>query len=68
MGTRRPGPNSRQEFGLGLLICLYGSLSELAEINGELGTPGWLSQLSIRLQLRSRSRDPWVRAPRQALC
>ena len=31
------------------------------------GVPGWLSQLSVRLQLRSRSHGPWVRAPHQAL-
>ena len=29
--------------------------------------PGWLSRLSVRLQLRSRSRGPWVRAPHRAL-
>ena len=28
---------------------------------------GWLSRLSFRLQLRSRPRGPWVRAPRGAL-
>ena len=32
------------------------------------GAPGWLSQLSVRLQLRSRSRSLWVRGPRRALC
>ena len=32
------------------------------------GAPGWLSQLSVRLRLRSWSRSLWVRAPRQALC
>ena len=30
--------------------------------------PGWLSQLSIRLQLRSWSHGSWVRAPHQAHC
>ena len=30
--------------------------------------PGWLSQLSGQLRLRSWSRGPWVRAPRQVLC
>ena len=28
---------------------------------GETGAPGWLSRLSVRLQLRSRSRDLAVR-------
>ena len=32
------------------------------------GAPGWLSRLSIRLELRSWSCGPWVRAPHQALC
>ena len=32
-----------------------------------LGVPGWLSRLSVRLRLRSRYHDPWVRAPRRAL-
>ena len=30
--------------------------------------PGWLSQLSIRLQVRSWSHSLWVWAPHQALC
>ena len=30
--------------------------------------PGWLSWLSIQLQLRSWSRSSWVRALHQALC
>ena len=33
-----------------------------------LGAPGWLSQLTEQLQLRSWSRSPWVWAPRWALC
>ena len=32
-----------------------------------VGALGWLSRLSGRLQLRSRSRGSWVRAPRRAL-
>ena len=32
------------------------------------GAPGWLSWLSVRLQLRSWSRGSWVWAPHQALC
>ena len=32
------------------------------------GVPGWLSQLSFWLQLRSWSYSWWVRAPCQALC
>ena len=34
--------------------------------NLTFGAPGWLSRLSGRLRLRSRSRGPWVRAPRRA--
>ena len=33
-----------------------------------LGAPGGLSRLSVRLRLRARSRRPWIRAPRRALC
>ena len=33
-----------------------------------LGAPGWLSRLSVRLWLGSRSHGSWVRAPRRALC
>ena len=32
------------------------------------GAPGWLSGLSLRLRLRSRSHNPRVRAPHRALC
>ena len=32
------------------------------------GAPGWLSWLSIRLRLRSRSHGSWVQAPHGALC
>ena len=33
-----------------------------------LRVPGWLSRLSVRLQLRSWSCGLWFRAPRRALC
>ena len=33
-----------------------------------LGEPGWLSQLSVWLWLRSWSHGSWVQAPRRALC
>ena len=33
-----------------------------------MGAPGWLSQLSFWLQLRSWSHGLWVQAPHQALC
>ena len=33
-----------------------------------IGAPGWLCQLSNRLQFRSWSRGPWVQAPHRALC
>ena len=32
------------------------------------GAPGWLSWISVRLELRSWSHGSWVQAPRQALC
>ena len=32
------------------------------------GAPGWLSRLSLRLQLRSWCHGSWVQAPSQALC
>ena len=35
---------------------------------GISGAPGWLSQLCIRLQLRSWSHGSWVHAQCQALC
>ena len=34
----------------------------------QMGAPGWLSHLSVWLQLRSRSHGLWVRAPRRILC
>ena len=34
----------------------------------DIGVPGWLSWLSIRLWLRSWSHGSWVRAPCRALC
>ena len=37
------------------------------QLKKKTGAPGWLSQLSVRLQLRSRSHGLWVRAPRRAL-
>ena len=36
--------------------------------NSYYGAPGWLSQLSVPLQLRSWSCSLWVRALHQALC
>ena len=36
--------------------------------NFVLGVPEWLSELNIRLQLRSRSNGLWVQAPPRALC
>ena len=36
--------------------------------NKEIGVPGWLSQLSVWVRLRSWYHGSWVRAPRQALC
>ena len=32
------------------------------------GAPGWLSRVSVRLGLRSRSHSSWVQGPHQALC
>ena len=42
--------------------------STLNSFKVKWGAPGWLSQLSIRLWLRSWSHGLWVQAPRQALC
>ena len=42
--------------------------SQISFKNIKVGAPGWLSRLGVRLQLRSRSRGMWVRAPRRALC
>ena len=36
--------------------------------NTNIGAPGWLSKLSIQLQLRSWSHGSWVRDTRWALC
>ena len=36
--------------------------------NDNIGTPGWLSWLSVWRQLRLCSRSSWVQAPRRALC
>ena len=44
---------------------LDGSVSQASNL---AGAPGWLSQLSIRLRLRSWSHGSWVRAPCRALC
>ena len=45
------------------------SLSSFTYQNsGNVRVPGWLSQLNVRLRLRSWSHGSWVRAPHQALC
>ena len=38
------------------------NMCEICVLKCNLGAPGWLSWLSIRLQLRSRSHGPGVRA------
>ena len=57
-------------FYVSLSLCPYPahtlSLS-LSKIN-KTGVPGWLSRLSVWLQLRSWSHGPWVWAPHRALC
>ena len=68
-------------FSIKSLFCLYGFLLRLDSalnfwvklfytLKNSVGAPGWLSQLSIRLQLRSRSWSCalWVQAPSWALC
>ena len=56
---------------LGLFYIFWG-ITELhlfiPFLNAIPGAPGWHSQLSVRLQLRSWSRGSWVWALRQALC
>ena len=53
-----------------LLGLLVGKLEteELLHKSSLNGASGWLSWVSIRLQLRSRSHGSRVQAPRQALC
>ena len=46
---------------------LTGCICDDLNLYVPFGAPGWLSRLSVRLRLRSRSRGPWVRAPRRAL-
>ena len=56
--------------------CLHPSLLQgpcwivgvMFKVLSVLGAPGWLSRLSVPLQLRSRCCGLWVRAPRRALC
>ena len=54
-------------------ICIVRRKGQKSKRNSQLNSPstkapGWLSQLSIWLQLRSWSRTPWVQTPYQALC
>ena len=49
------------------LIGNYGNDSSNNR-NKATGAPGWLGQLSTRLQIRSWSHGLWVWAPHQALC
>ena len=51
-----------------LLSKLRGGYSWQRQSNWARGAPGWLSRLSVRLQLRSWSHGWWVRALCQALC
>ena len=48
--------------------CVYLSKINKNIKKRERGAPGWLSQLSCQLRLRSWSCSPWVWAPHQALC
>ena len=48
-------------------ISYLGQLRKMCDTKTKIGAPGWLGRLSIRLQLRSRSHGPWIRAPRRAL-
>ena len=49
-------------------ITLYHFLIRKDKWKCSLRAPGWLSQLSIRLRLRSWSHTPWVQAPCLAVC
>ena len=51
-------------------ICAFGEVTQQCPKQEEQGwgAPGWLSRLSVRLQLRSWSHGLWVQAPRRALC
>ena len=50
------------------LIIFMMYVDQLYRNNYSDGAPGWLSRLSIWLQLRSWSHSLWVRAPCWALC
>ena len=50
------------------LPLAVGGLSWCRLQTGAVGTPGWLSRLNVRLQLRSLSHGSWVGALRRALC
>ena len=50
-----------------LLYLCFGVIRTL-RIHGRVGSPGWLSQLSVWLWLRSCSHGSWVQALCRALC
>ena len=57
------------------LSCFHKSILEFSKgytiyllLSQKLGVPGWLSRLSIQLQLRSLSHISWVWVPCWALC
>ena len=58
---------SFEVIGKVLLPCLLSYLLSHVWLNCIKGVPGWLSQLSIQLRLRSWSHSSWVQAPRWAL-
>ena len=55
--------SEKDKYYMILFIC---RIQDTKQMN--IGAPGWLSRLSVQLQLRSWSCSLWVRAPRQALC
>ena len=57
------GINEKQKLRFYLGSAQY----PLLKVFPSLGAPGWLSRLSVRLRLRSRSHGSWVRAPCRAL-
>ena len=58
------------DFGSGHDFTVHGPEPHISGglLKTDLGAPGWLSQLSIRLWLRSWSHSSWVWAPHRALC
>ena len=76
LDNQKLGRRESENLGLNIwtLLTGYVSLGKLLSLclgffiyKKGIGAPGWLSRLSVRLQLRSWSCGPWVQALRRAL-